>query len=60
MRDQTDWEPWTREKYHSPAWGQLERALLEVAIAEWKFFVSWMELYGYEEAVAVMERGDRE
>ena len=69
MRDSTDFEPWTKEKYHSPGWVRLERIEREGVIADWKFFIRWVAAFGYEDAVegiaAMMERnrkekGDRE
>ena len=57
MTELTDFEAWPKDEYRNPGWRRLELEVLEVAVAEWKFFLRWMELYGYEEAVAVMERG---
>ena len=58
MRDQTDWEPWTQEKYRSPELVRLEGFEREDAASEWKFFIWWVNLFGYEDAVAYMEKGD--
>ena len=56
MRDSTDFEPWTKEKYRSPGWVRLERKEREYVVADWKFFVRWLELYGYAAGVAALER----
>ena len=59
MRDQTEFKAWPKDAYRNPAgWGRLERLIREVVIAEWKFFIAWVYLYGYEDAVARMEKGD--
>ena len=59
MRDQTDFEPWTTEKYRSPGLVRLERVVREYIVKDWKSFVRFVNLYGYEQAVTALERKRR-
>ena len=69
MRDSTDFEPWTKEKYRSSELVRLEGIEREDAVSDWKFFIRWVAAFGYEDAsegIAAMlgrnrkEKGDRE
>ena len=56
MRDRAEFEAWTKDKYRAPGWKRLEKIEREGAASDWKFFIWWLNLYGYEDAVAMKKR----
>ena len=54
MRDRAEFEAWPKDKYRSN--GFVEQVEREGAISNWKFFIWWLNLYGYEDAVAMKKR----
>ena len=52
----TDFQAWPKGEDRDPVWRKLEEIERGNAASDWGFFIGWVAKYGYEDAVAVLER----